>query len=82
MALLRIGGLSLAGLLLLVLLGCSTETSEVQQGVAPPYEPRSFDQVKPENVDPRVGPEPSRVPGLQRQPQERSLRAGNKGIRG
>ena len=51
MAPLRIGGLSLAGLLLLVLLGCSTETSEVQQGVAPPYEPRSFDQVKPENVD-------------------------------
>ena len=41
----------MAGLLLLVLLGCSTETSEVQQGVAPPYEPRSFDQVKPENVD-------------------------------
>ncbi len=40
-------GFILIGILLLFALGCSSE----QQEITPAYEPRSFDEVQPENVD-------------------------------
>lgn len=41
----------LAGILLLLVLGCSATAQQPNQGVSSLYEPKSFDEVKPENVD-------------------------------
>ena len=44
-------GLILAGILLLLFAACGSDAEESQSGISPPYEPRSFDDVQPQNVD-------------------------------
>ena len=44
-------GLILAGILLLLFAACGSDADGSQSGIAPPYEPRSFDEVNPQNVD-------------------------------
>ena len=44
-------GLILAGILLLLFAACGSDAGESQSGISPPYEPRSFGEVNPENVD-------------------------------
>ena len=51
--------LSLLGMMFLLILGCSSQSTSAQEDVGPPYEPRSFDEVNPENVDLALVPAPS-----------------------
>ena len=43
--------LILAGILFLLFAACGSDAEESQSGISPPYEPRSFDDVQPQNVD-------------------------------
>lgn len=51
MAIKKRGIILLAGILALLAMACGSEPVAPDVGVAPPYEPRSFDEVKPQNVD-------------------------------
>ena len=51
MAFMKKVSLILVGILFLLVLGCSGSAGQPLQGMSATYEPRSFDEVKPENVD-------------------------------
>jgi len=59
-----------AGILMILVIACGSDSVAPEDGIAPPYEPRSFEQVNPQNVDLELVPAPAlpEVPDCNGQP--------------